>query len=318
MPGLTRLLLLRCLLGLAVVAALLLGGQIGRLAPLLAQAGALDWLSLLRTAFGLMIEPALPIVCLFACGATYSRLRADGAWHAALALGHRPARLFLPAAGLGLVAALIATGLAHGPAPRWVAQVRHTVEAGLTTLPRNVSLPLMGGHARLDDAGVLYAVVDRTFIRATAPRMRPGWRIEAGAAWIWGPQVRLQTDAVVLQLKPPRAARRMGTLGPPNSVATADLGASPRHRFLAHRRSALPALSLIWALLGAALGARWGGLRMVAAGAGAVGVGYWILRTGELTARAGMLSPIVAAWAPVALMTAILALLTCQTRPSRT
>jgi lipopolysaccharide export LptBFGC system permease protein LptF len=290
-----------------VVSALLLGGQLGQLAPLLAQAGGLDWLRLLRTALGLMVEPALPIVCLFACGAAYSRLRADGAWHAALALGHHPARLFAPALGVGLGAALLASFLAHGPAPQWVAQTRQTVERGLAVLPRGVALPLVDGHARLDDAGVLHAVVNHTFIRAEAPRMRPGWRIEAGAAWIWGPKVRVRTDAVVLQLRPPRVARRLGVLGPPNSVPTAALDDTPRHRFLAQRRTALPALSVIWALLGALLGARWGGLRMVAGGTAAVGIGYWVLRTGELTARAGFMSPTVAAWAPFALMVAVCA-----------
>jgi lipopolysaccharide export LptBFGC system permease protein LptF len=46
---------------------------------------------------------------------------------------------------------------------------------------------------------------------------------------------------------------------------------------------------------------------MVAGGTAAVGIGYWVLRTGELTARAGFMSPTVAAWAPFALMVAVCA-----------
>ena len=42
--------------------------------------------------------------------------------------------------------------------------------------------------------------------------------------------------------------------------------------------------------------------------AAAVAAAYWLLRTGELSARAGLLDPAFAAWAPFATLLCVLAL----------
>ena len=300
--GLPRLIAIRVALGLGLICVLLLAGQIGQLAPLLGRAGAIDWLTLLPAALGVLLEPTLPIVCLLGCGLAYGALRVDGAWDAAMGLGHRPATLLLPALLLGVGAASLATVLAHSATPRWISAVRAAVVDGLSTLPPGARVSLADGHARVDADGVLHAVVGDTFIRAAAPAIDlDERRVDARDAWIWSPRLRAHVGAVTLRLDADQRLRGLGQLGPPNSLPTGQLGASPHHRFIAHRRTALPILAVFWAVLGGLLGVRLGGLRAVITGAAAVGVAYWILRTGELTARADMMPAWLAAWAPVAL-----------------
>ncbi len=124
-------------------------------------------------------------------------------------------------------------------------------------------------------------------------------------AQIWGSAARIQVREAHLTVPVERLARRLRMLGPPNALTTAALDPGDvHHRFTAHRRSALPAMAPLWALLGALLGARFGGPGAVAIGAGTVAFAYWFLRTGELSARAGFMSPALAAWAPLALLAA--------------
>lgn len=300
--GLPRLIGVRVALGLGLVCVLLLAGQLGQLAPVLRQAGDIDWHVLLPAALGVLLEPTLPIVCLLGCGLAYGTLRVDGAWDAALGLGHRPARLLAPALTLGLLAAATCAGLAHFATPALIGQVRGAVIDGLTSLPPGARLPLADGYARVDEDGVIHAVLGQTFLRAAVPELDlDAGHVTAHDAWIWSPDVRAHVDTVTVRLRPGLPHRALGQLGPPNSLPTARLGASPHHRFIAHRRTALPALAIFWAVLGGLLGARLGGLRAVLSGAVAVGLAYWILRTGELTARAGMMPAWLAAWAPVGL-----------------
>lgn len=299
-----RRLLIRASVGLVLIALLLVAGQVGQLAPVLRQAGAIDWTTLLLTAAGILVEPALPIVCLFACATTYGALRAEGSWIAAEAAGHRPARLLLPALGLGIGAATLAAALAHGPVPRWIQQVRGTVVAGLNALPADTDLRLAGGRARVAADGSLHAVWDQTYLQARSARLVKAadtWHLVADDAWIWAPGARIEVRSAQVALDRRAIRRRLGQLGPPNSLATAQLDTSPRHRFLAARRTALPCLAVGWALLGGLIGIRVGPLRAVAAAAGLVALSYWVLRMGELNARAGMMSPLLAAWAPVGL-----------------
>lgn len=305
------LLIPRFALGLLLIGLLLLAGQLGQLAPLLRQAGAIDWGGLLAAAGGILLEPALPLACLFATGASYGALRADGAWDAAVALGHRPLALLRPAIALGALVALVAAGLAHGAVPRWIAGLRVGLVAGLEALPPGASLPIDGGVARVGPDGSLHATVDGTYLRAASAGLvqeAEGWRLVARDAWLWSRSARIRVGEARLALDRGRAERRLGQLGPPNSVPTADLAATAHHRFVAARRSALPSLALGWALLGAILGVRLGGRAALLAGAGCVGITYWILRIGELNARAELVPPWFAAWAPAAL-TALVACL---------
>ena len=64
----------------------------------------------------------------------------------------------------------------------------------------------------------------------------------------------------------------------------------------------MPLMAPLWALLGGLLGGFLGGVRALVVGAGVVTLAYWILRTGELSARAGFGSAAFAAWAPCLLL----------------
>ena len=302
MLGLPKLIATRVAMALGLVCVLLLAGQLSQLAPLLRQAGRIEWGLLLPAALGILLEPTLPIVCLLGCGLAYGALRLDGAWDAALALGHRPAVLLKPALICGALAASLSAGLAHYATPTLIQHVRTAIVDGLSALPAGARFALADGHARVDADGVVHAVVGATYIRAASPVIRLDQaRIDATDAWVWSPRVRAKVGAVTLRLDPDARLRGLGQLGPPNSLPTAHLGASAHHRFIAHRRTALPVLAVFWALLGGLLGARLGGLRAVLVGAAAVGLAYWILRTGELSARAQMMPAWLAAWAPVGL-----------------
>lgn len=306
-----RLLIPRVVLGLLLVTVLLVAGQLGQLAPVLRQAGAVEWSAVLGAAFGVLIEPALPLVCLFAAGATYGALRSDGAWTAALALGHRPLALLRPAIALGLIAAVSAATLAHGPVPRWIDGLRGDLLVGLAQLPTDAQLTLATGHARIGPDRSLHAVTDRTYLRARRAHLQrgaDGWRLIADDAWIWSPGARVRIGRAELVLDRRQLERRLGQLGAPNSLPTAALDRSAHHRFVAHRRSALPMLGIGWAILGAVLGVRLGARLAVLVAAGLVGASYWILRVGELNARADFAPPWFAAWAPVMLVALLAAL----------
>jgi lipopolysaccharide export LptBFGC system permease protein LptF len=123
--------------------------------------------------------------------------------------------------------------------------------------------------------------------------------VEANDVWLWGAGLRAHVDTARVVLSDPKLSRRLGSLGPPNSLPTADLDRTDvHHRFTWHRRLALPSMAPLWALIGALLGARLGGARALLCGAAAVTSCYWLLRAGELAARDGFGSAAVAAWAP--------------------
>lgn len=144
-------------------------------------------------------------------------------------------------------------------------------------------------------------------VRAGSARIA-GDQLLLDDARLWSPTLRIRVGTVQIPLDADPLARRLGMFGPPNATPTAELDpTNVHHRFTAHRRSALPAMAPLWALLGALLGARAGGAIAVAGGAVAVGAGYWLLRTGELSARAGFMSPVLAAWAPALLLALALA-----------
>ena len=99
-------------------------------------------------------------------------------------------------------------------------------------------------------------------------------------------------------------------LGPPNATTNRMLSTSdPHHVFTLHRRFALSCMALLWGLIGAFLGLKMNGPIVVILSSGIVASSYWVLRTGELAARAGELSPVLAAWSPVLVMTTILAII---------
>ena len=99
-----------------------------------------------------------------------------------------------------------------------------------------------------------------------------------------------------------RLSKLYKTFGPPNSLDNDQLDHSVHHRFIYHKRLALPLLNLILMLVGA-----WSGLSLNLGGCLIVAVtmvsgGLGLLRALELWARMGHLSPLVAAWLPTLIL----------------
>ncbi|MEZ4475130.1 MAG: LptF/LptG family permease [bacterium] len=300
-------LLLHVGLALAVLCGLLVAAQAVRLWP----AGVVPRPALLLPAVLALAEPALPLAALFGAGLTYGRLRRQGALVALAALGTPPARVLAPAVAVGVMLGGLAAFVAADAGPRAVTDLRARAldlegpaPAGLLRLPAGAALEIGGPpEARTLWAGFPSAA-GPVLVHGQRPALLGGGAgLTLGPTWIWGPRLRAQVGEVVVRLGPDALHRRLQTLGAPHDLPTAALDPTDRrHAFLAARRLALPALAPIWALLGGLLGGGLGGRRAVVAGAAAVGAALWLLRTGELTARAGFLAPALAAWAPVALV----------------
>lgn len=300
------------LLAAVVVLAVLLVAQWVRLRP----AGMPLRPELLGPALVALLEPALPLVGLFAAGLTYGRLRRDGALVALAALGAGPLRRLLPALVLGGVLSGVAALSGAELGPRAVVRLRERLLAAWSegALPAGpLRLPSGGRLEVLGEGGwaVWPARGGAVLIHGRSPVLTPaegGVGLRMGATWIWGPDLRVQVGEAHLTLGPDALHRRLGTLGAPHDRRSAELDPLDiKQEFVGWRRLALPALAPVWAVLGALLGGGLGGRRAVLGGAVVVAGAAWLLRTGELTARAGLLAPAVAAWAPVG----VVALLTC-------
>lgn len=297
---------------LAAVMAVLIAGQLAQVGDLLWRAGAgAPWGAVLGRGALVLLEAALPLAGLLAAGLVYGRLRSEAGWLARAALGAHPATALLPAVALGAVLGLGAMALSHRVVPATVVALRGDLvaaaAAAIEVPDRALALP-GGGVARREVDGAWWAALPSpgegmpTLVRAEAARL-DGGALVLREARLWSPRLRVTVGEARVEVGDGGLGRRLGMFGPPNATATAALDArDPHHVFTAHRRTALPAMAPLWALLGALLGARLGGVVAVAGGAAGVGLGYWLLRTGELSARAGFMSPVLAAWAPAALL----------------
>ncbi len=296
------------LIALIIVGAVLSGAQAARLADLLPPA---QWPAALGLAALILLEAVLPLTALLACGLAYGRWRAEGALVARQALGHSPSQILAPALGLGLVCALVAAWLAAGPTPEALVRLRGMlVEGALGGLVQSEQVSLPGGGALRREGDAVWALLPAGDAPPLLLHARLDRQTKVGRALqlrlkevrLWGQGLRVSARSSTLDLDAHTLERRLGMLGPPNALRSAELGSSAHHRFTWHRRLALPAMAPLWALLGALLGGRFGGARAVLGSAAAVGLAYWFLRTGELSARAGLLSPAIAAWAPLLLL----------------
>ncbi|MCA9540711.1 MAG: LptF/LptG family permease [Myxococcales bacterium] len=300
----------------ALVWLVLLVGQLAKVGDLLgAEAPGPLWARVLGLGGLILAEPALPLLGLIGAGLTYGRLRAEGGLIAAAALGWHPLRLLAPAAALGLVCAALALPLSTTIGPRAVGALGSALSEAI-----NARFTRPGAAVTLSGGGVVRTIVGAdgaatwaawpvgsgapALLRARGLRLSPGRdALELHDVQLWLADSRLRAGTLRLQLDDAGVSRRFAMFGPPNSLPSADLATDDvHHRFTWHRRWALPLMAPLWALLGALLGARRGGVAAVVLSAGVVGLAYWLLRVGELAARAGFGSPAVAAWAPAALL----------------
>ncbi len=334
------------MIGFAALAGLVLVvvfvvGQWAKLADILGGAGQwTDWVQLMGLTGLALLEAALPLVGLIAGGLVFGRRRADGAIVGYGALGWGPLRVYGPAFAFGMGCALVSGWLAAGPVPDALTQVRPIVArlATASALEATAGVTLANGAVlRREPHGGPYWLATMnedgaaTLIRAQSVEGRVWDRLgrsrseaqsegkadrvlsvafDARDVWMWGDGIHAHVESARIELEDPALQGRMAMLGPPNSLPSRQLDLDDvHHRFTWHRRLALPLMAPLWALLGALLGGRVGGARALLLGAGAVTIAYWILRTGELSARAGFGSAVIAAWSPTLLLALVAFLL---------
>ena len=307
------------MIAFGALTALLLGGQLVHVGDLLLAPGA--W-ALWPKATGLgavvLLEVLLPLVPLLGMGLAFGRMRADGSLMARAALGSSPAELLLPVTLVGSLLGASAAWVAQSTIPDAVAALRATVVEGANHGFLAGTRPLPGGGtliaARQDHAdtreiwAVLPTGVDGSprIVRAGSTRLQSDagqLMVVLSDAWIWGPVLRAHVGQARIRLDDPRMWRRLGMLGSPNDTRSASLSTVLlHHRFVWHRRWALPATGPLWAVLGALIGGAVGSTLATVLSAGLVVSFYWLLRMGELACRAGRESPVLAAWLPGCLL----------------
>lgn len=317
--------MIRDLLGFAAAAVpllglLLLAGQLAHVGPILVHADPAIWLRVAGLGALAMAEVVLPLAGLVACGLSYGRLRSEGGLVARAALGAGPLAVFGPALVVGGALGGAAALIARGPAPHAIAELRtvlmQAAADGVFGVATGRTLPLPGGGHVRRDGGTLWAALEdgRTLVRATDASVAvvPGGHAEVTLrdAWIWGPDARIRVGAATLRFDAHALSRKLGTFGPPNATPTAALDAADPHAaFVGWRRWVVAATAPLWAVLGALLGGALGGAWATLTGAGVVTITYWLLRTGELAARAGSVEPVLGALAPVLALLLLLAVL---------
>lgn len=307
-------------LALFWVALMVVGQALGPLRHLVQLAApALELWTVFRQGALVLMEGALPLLCVLAAGLAAGRLRAEGGWAAFAALGGRPRSILAPTWIIATLLAGAAAWVAHGPGPRALAalgaDLRAAAASGVSLAERPVSLP-GGGVARRDASGAFWAVLPQGREVAVLRAAQAHAQIEADElqialeeVWISQPRLHLRSPSLVIKLDAAQLSARLGQFQPPNASPTADLDRAQRHhRFVAARRSAQPAAAPVWAWLGLSLGIGLGGLRALLGGAALVAGAYHVLRMGELAARAGFGSPELAAWAPTLILLGLAAL----------
>ena len=117
------------------------------------------------------------------------------------------------------------------------------------------------------------------------------------------PHTSLSLDHVSVPLGGPGRIRIQKLFGPPNSLADHQLDPDlVHHRFILHKRSALPLCSLLLCFLGSYWGVRLSTLPMIFYAVGSLAITFGLLRQLELLARAGYISEVTAAWTPLSLL----------------
>ena len=120
---------------------------------------------------------------------------------------------------------------------------------------------------------------------------------------IQSPKAHIILKSFDLSLPPLQLDRIHKTFGPPNSLHNQELDPkSVHHRFIYHKRQSMPCYSMLFAIIAAcaALLLNFSQCLAVLGGLGLIGFG--LLRSLELLARADFLSPVVAAWSPACLL----------------
>lgn len=120
---------------------------------------------------------------------------------------------------------------------------------------------------------------------------------------IQSPDAQLTLKTFSLSLPPLQIDRIHKTFGPPNSLQNHQLSIqSIHHRFIYHKRQSMAWYSILFACIGACAALMLNFSQCLVVFGGLILIGFGLLRSLELIARAELLSPIIAAWSPVLIL----------------
>ena len=289
----------------------------------------------------ILLEVSIPLAFLFAVIITVRRLISRGLYWAWSTVGGSSKTLLLPILTLSLPCVIALDYCAHNLTPKKIVQARIQSESLLQNQWRSVVPNLIRNQLffankdnhdpeRFMQSTWLFKSETKQDLSKLSDSTVPSLRFylfscdhvdhSCLSAWwsnndelessmilndleIFHEQKHLHVKKLKFQRPPLQLDRIYKTFGPPNSLPTDELKrGNVHHQFIAQKRSALSLSPIPFALLGAYLGLQFI-FPLVLIGAGIlIGINFGLLRGLELFARAGYISPVFAAWAPILLL----------------
>ncbi len=268
-------------------------------------------------------EALLPIAGLTTSALAFGRLRNENALNAWHSLGISSTPLYAAILALGLFLGLVTLSLGQSVIPNAMGEMgdllkQETLSAIFTPGPKKLSekIKFFVLDSKPRELWAILQTSDKpTILQAHLdPEIAIQQnRLELQDVYIWSKDAHLHSKRAQLDLSNELAHvnrglnKRLAMFRAPNRTPSRELKNSLHERYTWHRRLAFPALAPIWCLLGALLGARFGAGKSICAAISICAFSYWLLRLGELAARAGFTAPTAAAWLPVAFCATICA-----------
>jgi hypothetical protein len=310
---LARVLISATLLILTVLTSILVTAQCFKLRGPLSGLEIGQWPSILGLASIVMLEATLPLASLVGSCLVFSRLRDEGIQIIVGNSGHRPSSLlWMPLAVgimLGCLTVPFATTIGPGALDTLGKSVREGALKSLLTSPDIAGAPgIVATTESQRDGDVTWLAAQLrgqstpTLIRTANARAswdKFGPQLTLGQTDVWSDHLRIRVKSGLVRLNDDLIQRHLRMLSAPNSLVSERLDdGNVHHVFVKQRRLSMAATTPFWVVLGALLGLLTGRLQSILMASASVGVCYWVLRIGELSSRAGALSPYVAAWLP--------------------
>ena len=113
------------------------------------------------------------------------------------------------------------------------------------------------------------------------------WTMTADALMMWPQAFQITAESATFSFDRPSLPAQLRMFGPPNAYSNAQLNlTNPHHAFTYHRRLAFGFIIVPWFIIGAFAAIRFSGPLVGLLCSGLIGMSYWVLRSGELAARA--------------------------------
>jgi lipopolysaccharide export LptBFGC system permease protein LptF len=280
----------------------------------------------------ILLEAAFPISILIVSILCVRRWRTEGIYFDWCCMGGSPLQLVTPLLSLGLITSISSYYIANQLSPRTIAQLSTQAEDLVqkrwrALIPRALEeahLPISNSEgitiphrsswlfeSHLTE-GDVFSYIGCDHQEHTC--LSTWWCAEDESAqgvelrdlMIKTPTTQIQMKTFTLSLPPLQLDRVHKTFGPPNSLQNHELNFDlTHHRFIFHKRQSMAWLCLIFAIIGACSALLLNLSQCLFVSGVLLSVGFGLLRSLELIARAGWLSPIIAAWMPDFILVAI-------------